>query len=124
MVTFNCVSGAPLGHCELSIPFCRAPYIAGANMVAARTCYRIDAELPVAHSKRWRMSAAKPTFLAQCRRLPAGGTESGRVALHHPAHGAARRCGPIQYYRPAVAGTERSIGVAALMRQQGFGRFE
>lgn len=32
--------------------------------------------------------------------------------------------GMIHYYWPAVIGTERSIGFAALMRQEGFDRFE
>ena len=32
--------------------------------------------------------------------------------------------GMIQYYWSAIVGTERSVGFAALMRQEGFGRFE
>ncbi|UZE51421.1 hypothetical protein [Rhodopseudomonas sp. P2A-2r] len=32
--------------------------------------------------------------------------------------------GMIQYYWSAIIGTERSVGFAALMRQEGFGRFE
>jgi hypothetical protein len=32
--------------------------------------------------------------------------------------------GMIQYYWSAIVGTERSIGFAALMRKEGFGRFE
>jgi hypothetical protein len=32
--------------------------------------------------------------------------------------------GMIQYYWSAIVGTERSIGFAAQMRQEGFGRFE
>jgi hypothetical protein len=32
--------------------------------------------------------------------------------------------GMIQYYWSAIIGTERSIGFAALMRQEGFERFE
>jgi hypothetical protein len=32
--------------------------------------------------------------------------------------------GMIQYYWSAIIGTERSIGFAALMRQEGFDRFE
>jgi hypothetical protein len=32
--------------------------------------------------------------------------------------------GMIEYYRSAIIGTERSIGFAALMRQEGFDRFE
>jgi hypothetical protein len=32
--------------------------------------------------------------------------------------------GMVQYYWSAIIGTERSIGFAALMRQEGFGRFE
>lgn len=32
--------------------------------------------------------------------------------------------GMIQYYWSAIVGTERSIGFAALMRQEGFERFE
>ena len=32
--------------------------------------------------------------------------------------------GMIQYYWSAIVGTERSIGFAALMRQEGFSRFE
>ncbi len=32
--------------------------------------------------------------------------------------------GMIQYYWSAIVGTERSIGFAALMREEGFGRFE
>src|SRR5690242_11706826 len=32
--------------------------------------------------------------------------------------------GMIQYYWSAIVGTERSIGFAALMRQEGFDRFE
>jgi len=30
----------------------------------------------------------------------------------------------IQYYWSAIVGTERSVGFAALMRKEGFGRFE
>jgi hypothetical protein len=32
--------------------------------------------------------------------------------------------GMIQYYWSAIVGTERSVGFAALMRHEGFGRFE
>src|SRR5258708_6219362 len=32
--------------------------------------------------------------------------------------------GMVQYYWSAIIGTERSIGFAALMRQEGFDRFE
>jgi hypothetical protein len=32
--------------------------------------------------------------------------------------------GMIQYYWSAIVGTERSIGLAALLRQEGFERFE
>ena len=32
--------------------------------------------------------------------------------------------GMIQYYWSAIVGTERSVGFAALMRKEGFGRFE
>jgi hypothetical protein len=32
--------------------------------------------------------------------------------------------GMVQYYWSAIIGTERSIGFAALMRQEGFARFE
>ncbi len=32
--------------------------------------------------------------------------------------------GMIQYYWSAIVGTERSVGFAALMRREGFGRFE
>lgn len=32
--------------------------------------------------------------------------------------------GMVQYYWSAIVGTERSIGFAALMRQEGFSRFE
>ncbi|MFB6459296.1 hypothetical protein [Bradyrhizobium tunisiense] len=32
--------------------------------------------------------------------------------------------GMIHYYWSAIVGTERSVGFAALMRQEGFGRFE
>src|SRR5215471_4644403 len=32
--------------------------------------------------------------------------------------------GMVQYYWSAIIGTERSIGFAALMRREGFGRFE
>ncbi len=32
--------------------------------------------------------------------------------------------GMIQYYWSAIIGTERSVGFAALMRQEGFSRFE
>jgi len=32
--------------------------------------------------------------------------------------------GMIQYYWSAIVGTERSVGFAALMRQEGFSRFE
>ena len=32
--------------------------------------------------------------------------------------------GMIQYYWSAIVGTERSVGFAALMRNEGFGRFE
>jgi len=32
--------------------------------------------------------------------------------------------GMVQYYWSAIIGTERSIGFAALMRDEGFGRFE
>ncbi len=32
--------------------------------------------------------------------------------------------GMIQYYWSAVIGTDRSVGFAALMRQEGFDRFE
>jgi hypothetical protein len=32
--------------------------------------------------------------------------------------------GMIQYYWSAIVGTERSIGFAALMREEGFSRFE
>jgi hypothetical protein len=32
--------------------------------------------------------------------------------------------GMISYYWSAIVGTERSIGFAALMRKEGFGRFE
>lgn len=32
--------------------------------------------------------------------------------------------GMIQYYWSAIIGTERSVGFAALMRREGFGRFE
>lgn len=32
--------------------------------------------------------------------------------------------GMIQYYWSAIVGTERSIGLAALMREEGFSRFE
>jgi hypothetical protein len=32
--------------------------------------------------------------------------------------------GMIQYYWSAIVGTERSVGFAAQMRQEGFGRFE
>jgi hypothetical protein len=32
--------------------------------------------------------------------------------------------GMIKYYWSAIIGTERSVGFAALMRQEGFGRFE
>jgi hypothetical protein len=32
--------------------------------------------------------------------------------------------GMVQYYWSAIIGTERSIGFAALMRQEGFSRFE
>lgn len=32
--------------------------------------------------------------------------------------------GMIHYYWSAIVGTERSIGFAALMRREGFGRFE
>ena len=32
--------------------------------------------------------------------------------------------GMMQYYWSAIVGTERSIGFAALMRREGFGRFE
>src|SRR5260370_779404 len=32
--------------------------------------------------------------------------------------------GMIQYYWSAIIGTERSVGFAALMRQEGFARFE
>jgi hypothetical protein len=32
--------------------------------------------------------------------------------------------GMVQYYWSAIIGTERSVGFAALMRQEGFQRFE
>jgi hypothetical protein len=32
--------------------------------------------------------------------------------------------GMVQYYWSAIVGTERSVGFAALMRQEGFDRFE
>jgi hypothetical protein len=32
--------------------------------------------------------------------------------------------GMIQYYWSAIIGTERSVGFAALMKEEGFGRFE
>jgi len=32
--------------------------------------------------------------------------------------------GMVQYYWSAIVGTERSVGFAALMRQEGFSRFE
>jgi hypothetical protein len=50
--------------------------------------------------------------------------------LKQGAHGTIMRmeqrdaAGMIQYYWSAIVGTERSIGFAALMRQEGFERFE
>ncbi len=55
-----------------------------------------------------------------------GASEKLKQGVHYTIMRMEQRdaVGMVQYYWSAIIGTERSIGFAALMRQEGFDRFE